>query len=80
MICVLGAGGPTGLECVRRLLGDGRPVRAVVRNVEKYAGRFDTDSGSAEVMAGDVTDEESLKAAFQGCKTVSHDFQFFLHV
>lgn len=66
MIAVVGAGGGTGLECVRKLLIDGKSVRAVVRNVDKYAGKFDI----AEVVQGDVTDEDSLKEAFAGCKAV----------
>jgi len=66
MIAVLGAGGTTGLECVRKLLANGSPVRAVVRSVEKYAGCF----GGAEVVSGDVTDQASLVNAFAGCQGV----------
>lgn len=66
MIAVVGAGGATGLECTRKLLAEGKPVRAVVRSVEKYAGKF----GEAEVVKGDVTDEVSLKDAFAGCEGV----------
>jgi uncharacterized protein YbjT (DUF2867 family) len=49
------------------LAAAGTPVRAVVRSVEKYAGRFPPDT---EVVAGDVTDEASLQKAFAGCKGV----------
>lgn len=66
MIAVVGAGGGTGLECVRKLVADGTPARAVVRSVEKYAGKF----GDAELKQGDVTDEASLKLAFDGCSGV----------
>jgi len=66
MIAVVGAGGATGLECVRGFQSSGTKVRAVVRNVEKYAGKFD----KAEVVQGDVTDEASLKEAFTGCAGV----------
>lgn len=66
MIAVVGAGGPTGLECTQKLLRDGKAVRAIVRDVEKYAGKF----GQAAVVEGDVTDEESLKDAFAGCSGV----------
>lgn len=38
---VLGAGGPTGFECVRRLLEVTKaPVRAVVRDPSKYDEAF----------------------------------------
>jgi uncharacterized protein YbjT (DUF2867 family) len=67
MIAVIGAGGATGLECVRKLAAQGTPVRAVVRNVEKYSGCFPKNT---EIMAGDVTDEESLKTAFSNCEAV----------
>jgi uncharacterized protein YbjT (DUF2867 family) len=63
MIAVIGAGGPTGVECVQKLLAEGKQVRAVVRNVEKYTGKF----GKAEAVQGDVTDEESLQKAFANC-------------
>jgi uncharacterized protein YbjT (DUF2867 family) len=66
MIAIVGAGGATGLECVRKCLAEGKSVRVVVRDPKKYAGKFD----SAEVVAGDVTDEASLKAAFSGCASV----------
>eukprot|EP00928_Gymnodinium_smaydae_P006243 TRINITY_DN12188_c0_g2_i1.p1 TRINITY_DN12188_c0_g2~~TRINITY_DN12188_c0_g2_i1.p1 ORF type:complete len:274 (-),score=51.13 TRINITY_DN12188_c0_g2_i1:94-840(-) len=67
MIAVLGAGGPTGLECIRALAASGTPVRAVVRNVNKYAGKF---PDACEVVCGDVTDESSLRTALAGCKGV----------
>jgi uncharacterized protein YbjT (DUF2867 family) len=67
---VLGAGGPTGLECVKRLLAaTSDPVRAVVRDPAKYADKFPTDK-RLEVVKGDVTDPDSLKAAFQSAKGV----------
>lgn len=40
---VLGAGGPTGLECVKRLLeATTAPVAAVVRDPAKYEESFKT--------------------------------------
>jgi len=66
VIAVVGAGGATGLETVKALLAQGKQVRCVVRNPEKYSGKF----GTAEVAKGDVTDEESLKEAFNGCHGV----------
>lgn len=64
-ICVIGAGGGTGLACVRQALSDGLSVRAVVRNVDKY--KFPAETS---VVAGDVADELSLERAFSGARTV----------
>jgi len=66
MIAIVGAGGSTGLECLRKLLADAKSVRAIVRSPEKYEGKF----GAAEVVKGDVTDEATLKDAFANCKSV----------
>ncbi|KAI8476283.1 MAG: hypothetical protein J3K34DRAFT_401798 [Monoraphidium minutum] len=67
---VLGAGGPTGAECVKRLLEVTRdPVRAVVRDPSKYAEAFPKDA-RLQVVAGDVTDKTSLTKAFEGAKGV----------
>lgn len=68
---VLGAGGPTGAECVKRLLeATSLPVRAVVRDPSKYVDKFPKDEPRLEVVAGDVTDQESLNKALQGAKGV----------
>lgn len=66
MIAVVGAGGATGLECVQKLLEQGSSVRCIVRNPEKYKGKFD----KAEVVAGSVTDEASMEAALRGVSGV----------
>jgi len=45
---VLGAGGPTGLECVKRLLSaTNAPVRAVVRDPAKYDATFKAAAAAA---------------------------------
>lgn len=71
---VLGAGGPTGFECVRRLIQTTKgPVRAVVRDPAKYEAQFKEAAHAAggnatsrlQVVAGDVTDPDSLKAALK---------------
>lgn len=66
MIAIVGAGGATGFEILKTLVAQERKVRAVVRSPEKYAEKFD----KAEVVKGDVCDEESLKSAFAGCQAV----------
>ena len=62
----MGAGGPTGLECVKRLAQLGRPVRAIVRSREKYKDDFAGLGSSVTTVKGDVTDPESLARAFDG--------------
>jgi uncharacterized protein YbjT (DUF2867 family) len=62
---VFGAGGPTGLECVKRLLEvTNLPVRAVVRKPDAHADKLKAAAGNKatrlEVVAGDVTDPASL--------------------
>ena len=67
---VLGAGGPTGLECVKRLLSaTSEPVRAVVRDPAKYQGTLPEDP-KLEVVAGDVTNKESLIKCLEGAKGI----------
>lgn len=46
---VFGAGGPTGLECVKRLLQvTSLPVRAVVRVPDAHAEKLKTAAGKAD--------------------------------
>lgn len=67
---VLGAGGPTGQECVKRLLAaSDLPVRAVVREPSKYAEVL-PKSEKLEIVAGDVTDKASLQGALKGAKGI----------
>ena len=60
---VLGAAGPTGLECVKRLLDLGHPVVPVVRNPDKYNDTFPDDQ-NLQIRKGDVTDTASLQDVF----------------
>ena len=69
VVVVLGAGGPTGRECVKRLLEDGEQVKAVVRDPKKYEGAFPADR-NLQVVPGDVTDASSLRTAFDGARGV----------
>ncbi len=61
---VIGAGGPTGTECVKRLLELGQPAVAIVRDPQKYKDAFDNDK-NLRLLSGDVTDAASLKSAFK---------------
>ena len=64
-ITVLGATGRTGGATVRALRERDVPVRAVTRRPESEAGRALAALG-AEVVAGDLDDEASLRAALEG--------------
>jgi len=66
-ILVLGGTGMLGAPVARRLLADGFAVRLLSRDPDKARALFDE---SFEVVAGDVTDPDSLKAALTGCDGV----------
>jgi dihydroflavonol-4-reductase len=66
---VTGASGFIGGAIARRLLADGRSVRALVRDPEH--SEHLTTLG-AEPVIGDVTDQRSLVSAARGCATVFH--------
>jgi uncharacterized protein YbjT (DUF2867 family) len=59
-ILVTGATGYIGGLLAPRLLEAGHSVRCLSRNAERLAGRF----SGAEIVDGDVLDENSLRAAF----------------
>src|SRR5262245_15057144 len=63
MNIVLGATGTNGREVVRALIGMGERVRAVVRDPSKAAG---VAGDRVEVVAGELTQPESLERAFAG--------------
>ena len=66
---VTGATGLVGYNIVAALMRRGRPVRALVRSVER-AGRILTEQ--CELVEGDITDKPSFKRAMQGCSVVYH--------
>jgi uncharacterized protein YbjT (DUF2867 family) len=66
---VIGAGGKTGQECVRRLLSLGGDVRAVVRDL-KTAPTFAEDTERLVVVQGDVTQPETLSALVSGARGI----------
>ena len=65
MILVVGATGQLGTLVVRRLLDQGRPVRALVRS-----GRGTDALSGAELVPGDLREPDSLAAALAGVDTV----------
>ena len=64
-IAVVGATGLQGGATVRALLGANAPVRALARRTDSDAARALTELG-ADVVAADLDDPESLRAAFTG--------------
>jgi uncharacterized protein YbjT (DUF2867 family) len=71
-ILVTGAAGYIGNNIVKRLVNGGRPVRAMVHNLEKGKRRLSDLEGDFEVVYGDVTRPETLTATMQGVSTVIH--------
>ena len=69
MILVTGASGFVGGHVVRALADAGERVRALVRDA---SGAEALDGVDCELVRGDVTDAESLRAAVEGCSAVVH--------
>jgi uncharacterized protein YbjT (DUF2867 family) len=67
MIAVMGAAGNTGQALVRRLLKEGRRVRALGRNDEKLTPLLRL---GAQAFAGDAADPAYLTRAFAGAEAV----------
>lgn len=67
MILIVGASGRLGGAVGRRLLAEGRPVRALSRTPEKLA---DLAKLGAEVVVGDLRDPPSLARACAGVEMV----------
>lgn len=68
-VLLTGATGLLGNAIARALIADGRTVRALVRSREKAAAIVPNE---CELVAGDVTDAESVDAAVRGCDVIYH--------
>ncbi|HEY7730707.1 MAG TPA: NAD-dependent epimerase/dehydratase family protein [Gaiellaceae bacterium] len=68
-VLVTGAAGFVGRHAVRALAERELRVRALVRDV---GGAGALDGVDCELVRGDMTDSESLRAAVAGCETVVH--------
>lgn len=69
-VFVTGATGSIGSMLVRRLIQDGRPVRALVRNPlgAEHLRRL----GNIEVVHGDLAEPQSLRGCMEACSIVYH--------
>jgi nucleoside-diphosphate-sugar epimerase len=74
-VLVTGATGFVGSHAVRRLLADGHEIRALARTPSKVTPlmfQMGVDADRIEVVAGDITDRDSVRAAVDGCDAVVH--------
>jgi uncharacterized protein YbjT (DUF2867 family) len=71
MILLTGGAGFVGAHVVHAIRGEGRPVRALVRNPAEASARKLAAWG-CELARGDMVDAESVRAAVSGCDTVVH--------
>ncbi|MCC7206937.1 MAG: NAD(P)H-binding protein, partial [Anaerolineae bacterium] len=72
MILVTGASGYIGNNIVRRLVQLGKPVRAMVGDVQKAALRLKDVEPRIEIVKGDVTRPETLAEWMRGVDAVIH--------
>jgi NADH dehydrogenase len=72
MILVTGASGYVGNNLVRRLVQLGKPVRAMVGNVDKAMKRLADVEPQIEIVKGDVTRPESLTEWMKDVDVVIH--------
>ncbi len=72
MILVTGASGYVGNNLVRRLVQAGKPVRAMVGDIDKALQRLADVEPQIEIVKGDVTRPETLLEWMQGIDTVIH--------
>ena len=68
MILVTGATGNVGSALLHRLVADGQPVRALVRDPR----RLGPDRVRVQIALGDLSDASSFRHALRGVKTVIH--------
>jgi uncharacterized protein YbjT (DUF2867 family) len=70
MILVVGATGMVGSEICQKLTAQGKPVKALVREMSDPAKVERLRNMGVSLVTGDVRDSESLKAACQGALAV----------
>lgn len=71
-ILVTGGAGFVGNNVVRRLAAEGKPVRAMVRDMDKARLRLADVLDKVEIVRGDVTDRASLTPLMHDVSAVVH--------
>ena len=71
-ILVTGAAGFVGNNVVRRLVAEGKPVRAMVHDSGKAKIRLGDLKGKVEIVTGDVTNRASLAPLMRDVSAVVH--------
>lgn len=71
-VLVTGAGGFVGNNVVRRLVQQGRPVRAMVRSIDKAKMRLADVADKVEFVQGDVTERASLAPIMSDISAIVH--------
>lgn len=71
-ILVTGANGFMGNTIVKKLVAQGKPVRAMVRDNVKTQKRLGNLSDKIEIVQGDVRDREDIRRLFDGVTAVIH--------
>lgn len=69
-----GATGFLGSAIARELLKDGRPLKLLIR---KNTDTRNIDDLDCELAYGDLRDQDSLKSALVGCKTLYHTAAYY---
>ncbi len=72
MILITGASGYVGSHLTRRLVEMGRPVRALVRSLERAEKESRLQGLPVERVEGDVTRPETLHNIFEGVAAIFH--------
>lgn len=71
-ILVTGANGYLGNNIVKKLVAQGKSVRAMVRDEDKTKKRLGDLASKIEIIKADVNDKDSLKRAVAGVDAVIH--------
>lgn len=71
-VLVTGAAGYVGNNLVQRLVAEGKPVRAMVRSIDKAERRLADVKGKVDIVQGNVTDRDSLQRVMSGVSAVVH--------
>jgi uncharacterized protein YbjT (DUF2867 family) len=71
-VLVTGGAGFVGNNIIAKLVEQGKPVRAMVRNPDKAKMRLSQFGDKIEIVKGDVTDRASLKPLMDGVSAVVH--------